>query len=144
MGYIQQLALLVLASICSGQAQVLSNQTLMIGNDDPCAAELGVPTPSDNLSCEFVAPGGTRCYERAELCNGDLGVSGATPFNRICFTGSDEGANIAALDCKLSMNVIYTELLCYHRRCTDIISKQALERELEPMYQSLNALLEKM
>lgn len=76
----------------SGQTVIPSNQTLMIGNDDPCAAELGVPSPSDNLSCEFVAPGGTFCYSRSELCNGD----------ETCFTGSDEGANIAALDCEIT------------------------------------------
>ena len=85
MGYLCRLALLVLAVISSGQAQDLT-----IANDDPCAADLGVPSPSDNLSCEFVTPGGTFCYLRSELCNGAS----------VCFTGSDEGANIAALDCK--------------------------------------------
>ena len=85
MRYRCRLALLVLAVISSGQAQ-----NMRIANDDPCAANLGVASPSDNLSCEFVAPGGTFCYERDELCNGASA----------CLTGSDEGANIAALDCK--------------------------------------------
>ena len=80
-----KLALLVFALISSGRAQDIA-----IATDDPCATDLGVPSPSDNLSCEFVTPGGTFCYPRNELCNG---VSA-------CFTGSDEGANIAALDCK--------------------------------------------
>ena len=101
MGHILKIALLVLAFVSGGLSQI-PDQAQMIGNDDPCAAELGVVSPSDNLSCEFVAPGGTRCYFRSELCNGDLGVAGATPFNRVCFTGSDEGANIAALDCELA------------------------------------------
>ena len=90
MEYLCRLALLVLAVISSGQAQNLAMQTLTIGNDDPCASELGVLSPSDNLSCEFVHPGGTHCYLRSELCNG---VS-------FCSTGSDEGDNIAALDCE--------------------------------------------
>ena len=95
MGSLSQLAALFMMAIVnfsSGQT-ILSNQTLDIGNDDPCAEELGVPSPSDNLSCEFVAPGGTRCYSRSELCNG----------NPICLTGSDEGTNIAALDCKIML-----------------------------------------
>ena len=100
MGSFFKIALLVLSFISSGQAQMPPPQAQTIGNDDPCAAELGVASPSDNLSCEFVAPGGTRCYFRSELCNGDLGVAGAQPINRTCLTGSDEGANIAALDCK--------------------------------------------
>ena len=77
-----------------------TNQTLAIGNDDPCAADLGVPSPSDNLSCEFVPPGGgTFCYSRSELCNGDP----------ICLTGSDEGANIAALDCEITVYSYHEE-----------------------------------
>ena len=98
---IQQLTLLVLALICSAQAQIVPNEARRIGEADRCAAELRIASPSDNLSCEVAIPGGTRCYFRSELCNGDLGVAGATPFNRVCLTGSDEGANIAALDCKL-------------------------------------------
>jgi hypothetical protein len=94
MGFLSQLVLFVtmlaLVEFNSGQTELPSNQTLEIGNDDPCAAELGVASPSDNLSCEFVAAGGTLCYSRSELCNGD----------RICFTGSDEGDNIPALDCE--------------------------------------------
>ena len=103
-------------------------------------SELGVASPSDNLSCEFVAPGGTRCYFRSELCNGDLGVSGATPLNRICLTGSDEGANIAALDCKCACK---HSTLLNDRICT-AIAKQVLGIELEPVFQSLSVLLEKM
>ena len=97
MGSLSQLALFVLALVKFSSEQTLPNQTLEIGNADPCAAELGVPSPSDNLSCEFVAPGGTGCYSRSELCNGD----------RICLTGSDEGDNIAALDCKITINNYY-------------------------------------
>ena len=89
--YFKFITVTVLTIVEFGSGQ--TNQTLAIGNDDPCAAELGVPSPSDNLSCEFVAPGGTFCYSRAELCNGDP----------ICLTGSDEGANIAALDCKITI-----------------------------------------
>ena len=81
----------ILAIVEFGSGQ--TNQTLVIGNDDPCAAELGVPSPSDNLSYEFVAPGGTFCYSRSELCNG----------NPIFLTGSDEGDNIAALDCEITI-----------------------------------------
>ena len=88
MEYLCRLALLVLAVVSRGQS--ISEQATMIGVDDPCAAELGVPSPSDNLSCEFVPPGETHCYLRSELCNGASA----------CFTRSDEGANIAALDCK--------------------------------------------
>ena len=96
MGFPSQLALIVLAVVkfSCGQTVPLSNQTLDIGNHDPCAEELGVSSPSDNLSCEFVSPGGMGCYSRSELCNGD----------RICLTGSDEGDNIATLDCKIAMN----------------------------------------
>ena len=86
-----KLAILALTFISSGQAQ-LPDQARIIGEDDPCARELGVASPSDNLSCEFVAPGGTRCYFRSELCDGD----------QVCLTGSDEGANFAALDCKFA------------------------------------------
>jgi hypothetical protein len=68
--------------VSSGRAQ-----NFTIANDDPCAQQLGVPTPSDNISCEF--GGGVTCYLRSELCDG-------TTF---CPTGSDEGENIAALDC---------------------------------------------
>ena len=84
-----ELALLALAVITSS----VNAQDPTIANDDPCAADLTVPSPSDNLSCEFVSPGGTFCYSRSELCNGNLA----------CLTGSDEGANIAALDCKFTI-----------------------------------------
>ena len=102
MAFFPKLALLVLALLFSGQAQAqvltiddLEPQARDIASDDPCAAELGVASPSDNLSCEFVAPGGTRCYFRDELCND----------NNICLTVSDEGDNIAALDCKFCMHI---------------------------------------
>ena len=93
-----KLALLVLAVLFSGQVQAqiptiadLEPQARDIATDDPCAADLGVASPSDNLSCEFIPPaGGTFCYSRSELCNN----------SQTCATGSDEGANIAALDCK--------------------------------------------
>ena len=142
MGHLLKLMLFILGFISSGQAQIPS-QAQMIGNDDPCAAELGVVSPSDNLSCEFVAPGGTRCYFRSELCNGDLGVvtDPAQFFNRICFTGSDEGANIAALDCKCACK---HSTLLNDRICT-AIAKQVLGIELElQVLQSLSVLLEKM
>ena len=72
-----------------GQAQdIISPQVRQIGEDDPCASELEVATPSDNLSCE-IFNGETNCYLRAELCNG----------SPVCLTGSDEGANVAALNC---------------------------------------------
>ena len=92
--------LFALAILSRGQAQILTIDDLEpqardIASDDPCAAELGVASPSDNLSCEFVVPGGTRCYFRDELCND----------NNICLTGSDEGDNIAALDCKFCMHI---------------------------------------
>ena len=111
MGHIPKVALLVLVFVLGGQAQIIIPPAapagaIPIGTDDPCAAELGVSSPSDNLSCEFVSPGGTRCYFRAELCNGDMAVEGATPFNRVCLTGSDEGANIAALDCKFAIKLV--------------------------------------
>jgi hypothetical protein len=100
MSYFPQLALLVLAVLFSGQVQAqittvdqLEPEARAIATDDPCAADLGVASPSDNLSCEFVAPGGTFCYSRDQLCNG----------SPICLTGSDEGTNIAALDCKFCM-----------------------------------------
>lgn len=100
MGHFPKLALLVLALLFSGkvEAQILTVNDLEpeafdIATNDSCAADLGVASPSDNLSCEFVPPGGTRCYFRSELCNG----------GQICLTGSDEGANIAALDCKFCM-----------------------------------------
>ena len=85
MGCLTVLAVLVLAIVASVQAQDLT-----IANDDPCAARLGQDSPSDNLSCEF-STGDLECYPRSQLCNG---VS-------FCLTGSDEGDNIAALDCKL-------------------------------------------
>ena len=100
MGHFPKLALLVLAVLFSGhvQAQILTTDDLEpqarnIATDDPCAADLGVASPSDNLSCEFVAPGGTFCYSRSELCNN----------SPVCLTGSDDGTNIAALDCKFCM-----------------------------------------
>ena len=95
-----KIALLVLAVLFSGEvrAQILTVNDLEpqardIATRDLCATDLGVASPSDNLSCEFVSPGGTFCYSRSELCNG----------NRVCLTGSDEGDNIAALDCKFCM-----------------------------------------
>ena len=89
---ILQLACLVLALICCAESQTILDEALDIGSADPCATELGVASPSDNLSCEIViAAGNTRCYNRSELCNS----------NTACVTGSDEGSNIAALDCKL-------------------------------------------
>ena len=98
MGHHFKLVLLVVGVISWGQAQIvtvddLEPQARDIATRDLCAADLGVASPSDNLSCEFVAPGGTFCYFRSELCNG----------NRVCLTGSDEGDNIAALDCKFCM-----------------------------------------
>ena len=110
MACLVELTLMVLLLVLGGQAQIqvppdAPPEAEPFGTDDPCAVELGVPSPSDNLSCEFVVPGGTRCYPREELCNGDMAVDGATPFNRICFTGSDEGANIAALDCKRAIKL---------------------------------------
>lgn len=98
MGHFPKLALLVLAVLFSGNVQAqnlddLEPQTRDIGTDDPCAANLTVASPSDNLSCEFVTPGATFCYFRSELCNN----------NSVCLTGSDEGTNIAALDCKFCM-----------------------------------------
>ena len=79
---------LTLAISCVAvNGQDLPPQTSAIGRDDPCAAELGVASPSDNLSCEF---GETRCYRREQLCDG----------NGDCFNGSDEGFNILALECK--------------------------------------------
>ena len=101
MGQFPKLALLVLAVLFSGhvQAQLLDDlepQARDIATDDPCAADLGVASPSDNLSCEFVDPnGGTFCYSRSELCDN----------SPICLTGSDEGTNIAALDCKFACNI---------------------------------------
>ena len=86
MGRLTVLTVLVLAVAVSVQAQDLT-----IANDDPCAVSLGVPSPSDNLSCEFSTPGQEACYARSQLCNGV----------NFCLTGSDEGDNIAALDCKL-------------------------------------------
>ena len=112
-----KLALVVLAVLFSGQVQaqmptvdILELQARVIATDDPCAADLGVDSPSDNLSCEFVGPiNGTFCYSRSELCNTD----------RICFTGSDEGDNIAALDCKfctMLMNIIFDSMVACHAR----------------------------
>ena len=105
MSYLPRLALLVLAALFSGQVQAqippfdqLEPQAQNISSDDPCAADLGVSSPSDNLSCEFLG-GGTFCYTRADLCNG---IS-------TCATGSDEGANIAALDCKFCMQMLSNE-----------------------------------
>ena len=85
MGCLTVLAVLVLSVAVSVQAQ-----NLTIANYDPCAAQLGQASPSDNLSCEFSTTG-LRCYPRSQLCNGV----------NFCVTGSDEGDNIAALDCKL-------------------------------------------
>ncbi len=105
MSYFPKLALLVLAVLFSGQVQAqfsfpgdqaLEPQALAIASDDPCAANLGI-LESDNLSCEFLGLDGTGpfCYTRDQLCNND-----GNPF---CLTGSDEGLNIAALDCKFCM-----------------------------------------
>ena len=92
MGRILQLACLLLALVCCAESQTIPDEAFDIGSADPCATELGVASPSDNLSCEILfAPGNTRCYDRSELCNG----------TSTCDTGSDEGSNIAALDCKL-------------------------------------------
>lgn len=88
-----ELTLLTLSLMNSGLSQLVNStlpQTRDIAEDDPCAVELGVASPSDNLSCIFVPMGETRCFPRDELCNG----------NSVCSIGSDEGANIAALDCK--------------------------------------------
>lgn len=72
-------SLMMLNFIHSGQAVTRTNhQVMAIGHDDPCADELGVDSPSDNLSCPF---GERECYNRSELCNG----------NHFCSSGYDEG-----------------------------------------------------
>ena len=131
-----KLALVVLAVLFSGQVQaqmptvdILEPQARDIATDDPCAADLGVASPSDNLSCEFVAPGGTFCYSRSQLCNG----------NPICLTGSDEGTNIAALDCKFCNEYNFIIMISWlHTPC------QVLDFELGQILQFLSALLERM
>jgi hypothetical protein len=97
MSYFPKLALLVLAVLFSEQIQAqidqLEPQARAIATDDPCAADLGVPSPSDNLSCDLV--GTLICYTRNELCN--------DPGNPICSSGLDEGINFSSLDCKFCM-----------------------------------------
>ena len=134
MGHLFKLMVLVLGVISRGQAQIvtvddLEPQARDIATDDPCAADLGVASPSDNLSCEFVAPGGTFCYSRSQLCNGDP----------ICLTGSDEGTNIAALDCKFCNEYNFIIMIPWlHIPC------QVLDFELGQVFQFLSALLERM
>ena len=72
-------SLMMLNSINSGQAVIRKyHQAVAIGNRDPCAAELGVDSPSDNLYCLFRAVRGKdNCYNRSELCNGNQFCDGA-------------------------------------------------------------------
>ena len=140
MSYLPRLALLVLAALFSGQVQAqappfdqLEPQAQIIASDDPCATDLGVASPSDNLSCEFIPPGGgTFCYPRDELCN----------MNPICLTGSDEGANIAALDCKFCMQIIIK--LLFRNGYYSVVAYQVQENEPGQMFQFLSVLLERM
>ena len=85
-------SLMMLNFIHSGQAVNRTNHLVeMIGNDDPCADELGVDSPSDNLSCPF---GEKMCFNRSELCNN----------NFFCESAADEGAVGSfnfVLSCKL-------------------------------------------
>ena len=137
MSYLPRLALLVLAALFSGQVQAqilpfdqLELEAQAIASDDPCAIDLGVPSPSDNLSCEFVN-GGTFCYTRAELCN----------TNPACFTLSDEGENIAALDCKFCMQII---ILLFMNGFFLSLAYQVQEIEPGQVVQFLYVLLERM
>ena len=142
MSYLPRLALLVLAALFSGQVQAqtppfdqLETQAQIIASDDPCATDLGVASPSDNLSCEFIPPGGgTFCYPRDELCN----------MNPICLTGSDEGANIAALDCKFCMQIIIKLFSVYEWVSFCGCIYQVQENEPGQMFQFLSVLLERM
>ena len=92
-------SLMMLNFIPSGQAVIrINHQVVTIGNRDPCAAELGVDSPSDNLYCPVRAlRSNNYCYNRSELCNG----------NQFCFGKFDEGNPFFdfilpnRLDCKL-------------------------------------------
>jgi len=82
MGNLKFVSVLVLGLVSVAVAQG------PIGSTDPCLA-IGF---NDNLSCEIsldpLVP--LVCYSRDQLCDG----------NDDCSTGSDEGENIAALECK--------------------------------------------
>ena len=65
----------------------------VIAETFPCEDPAQDPNPNDprdNLSCPRLTDE-LVCYSRAELCNGGI------PF---CPGGSDEGADLIALDCK--------------------------------------------
>ena len=67
-------------------------QDLNIGNARPCQQSGADPDPNnaeDNLSCPNVNPNILMCYSRAQLCDGST----------FCNGGSDEGANLVALEC---------------------------------------------
>lgn len=73
-------SMMILNFILSGQAVTRTNhQAMTIGNNDPCALELGTDSPSDNLFCPIDHEKG--CFNQSELCNG----------NQFCTYGFDEG-----------------------------------------------------
>ena len=68
-----------------------------VGVELPCQAPSSDPDPNnprDNLSCPNTDPSILECYSRAELCNNV----------QFCTGGSDEGADLVALECRKLLN----------------------------------------
>ena len=56
--------------------------------EDPCAAELGLTTQSDNLACVPIGEGdlAPRCFNLTNLCDGE----------QFCSNGNDEGSGFSS------------------------------------------------
>ena len=82
----------VLVCLLLAVVQRTLGQRISTGKDLPCEQPGEDPDPNndrDNLSCPLLNQNELQCYSRAMLCDG----------NPDCDGGSDEGTNLAALEC---------------------------------------------
>ena len=98
---------LVLLSLLLAVVQRAACQDLLIGNLRPCqdpAADPDPNNPADNLSCPRL-DGVLQCYPQSELCNSPPGPRNVS--FEVCLGGSDEGADLVALDCGKNVPYIF-------------------------------------
>ena len=92
---------LVVVCLFLAVAHRVAGQDLRLGNLRPCqdpGADPDASNPEDNLSCPRLDQV-LQCYSEAQLCNGVEDCDG----------GSDEGADLVALECgKLSTGRLKT------------------------------------